>query len=91
MTCWTAAQLAAFLGWARDNSQSFALWHDLANTGNRRGEALSVRWRDHDLEAGTVSVRRSAGMVRNAGEGAEVIEGPAKSGKPRGVRARNAR
>jgi integrase len=51
----------------------------------RRGEALALRWRDVDLDAGTVSVRRSAGMVRNAGEGAEVHEGDTKSGKPRVV------
>lgn len=82
MTCWSAGELAAFLGWAREHSQSFAVWHHLANTGRRPGEALSVRWRDHDLDAGTVSIRRSAGMVRNAGEGAEIVEGATKSGKP---------
>ena len=82
---WTAGQLAAFLGWAEANSQSYALWHLLAMTGMRRGEALALRWRDVDLDAGTVSVRRSAGMVRNAGEGAEVHEGDTKSGKPRVV------
>jgi integrase len=82
---WNAAQLAAFLGWAEVNSQSYALWHLLAMTGMRRGEALALRWRDVNLEADTVSVRRSAGMVRNAGEGADVIEGDTKSGKPRVV------
>ena len=80
---WNAAQLAAFLGWAGQNSQSYPLWHTLAMTGMRRGEALALRWRDVDLEAATVSVRRSAGMVRNAGEGAAVHEGDTKSGKPR--------
>jgi integrase len=59
------------------------LWHTLAMTGMRRGEALALRWRDVDLEAGTLRVRRSAGMVRNAGEGAAVPEGDTKSGKPR--------
>ena len=49
----------------------------------RRGEALALRWRDVDLEAATVRIRRSAGMVRNAGEGAGVVEGDTKSGKPR--------
>jgi integrase len=49
----------------------------------RRGEALALRWRDADLEAGTLRVRRSAGMVRTAGEGASVTEGDTKSGKPR--------
>ena len=82
---WNAAQLAAFLGWAASNSQSYALWHLLAMTGMRRGEALALRWRDVDLDTGTVSVRRSAGMVRNAGEGAAVTEGDTKSGKPRVV------
>jgi integrase len=82
---WTAAQLAGFLGWAARESQQFPLWHLLANTGMRRGEALALCWRDVDLDAGTASVRRSAGMVRTAGKGAEVAEGDTKSGKPRVV------
>lgn len=82
---WSAAQLAAFLGWAVTGSQNYPLWHTLAVTGMRRGEALALRWRDVDLEAATLSVRRSAGMVRNAGEGAGVVEGDTKSGKPRVV------
>jgi integrase len=85
MTCWSAAQLATFLAWCAEHSQSHALWHVLANTGMRRGEVLALRWRDLDLEAASVRVRRSAGMVRNAGEGAEVAEGDTKSGKPRVV------
>lgn len=85
MTCWTAAQLAAFLGWARGSSQNATLWHVLAHTGMRRGEALALRWRAVSLDAATVSVRRSAGIVRNAGEGAGVVEGDTKSGKPRVV------
>jgi integrase len=80
---WSAAQLAAFLGWAREHCDGFALWHTLAMTGARRGEVLALRWRDVELDAGTVSVRRSAGMIRNAGQGAAVVEGATKSGKPR--------
>jgi integrase len=80
---WTATQLAAFGDWAREHCDGFAVWHTLAMTGARRGEALALRWRDVDLDAGTVSVRRSAGMVRNAGQGAAVVEGATKSGKPR--------
>jgi integrase len=80
---WTAGQLAAFLGWASGHAENFALWHVLAYTGMRRGEALALRWRDVDLDAATVRVRRSAGMVRVAGEGAAVVEGDTKSGKPR--------
>jgi integrase len=80
---WTAGQLAAFLGWACDHADNFPLWHVLAFTGMRRGEALALRWRDVGLDEGTVRVRRSAGMIRNAGEGAGVVEGPTKTDKPR--------
>jgi integrase len=38
---WSAGQLAAFLGWAREHAENFALWHTLAMTGARRGEALA--------------------------------------------------
>jgi integrase len=81
---WTAGQLAAFLGWAREHAPAgFPLWHVLAFTGMRRGEALALRWRDLGLDAATVRIRRSAGMIRNAGESAGVVEGDTKSGKPR--------
>ncbi len=83
MKCWNAGQLATFLAWARENSQRDPQWHVLAHTGVRRGELLALRWRDVDLDAATLSIRRSAGMVRNAGESAEVVEGDTKSGKPR--------
>jgi len=80
---WSAAQLAAFLGWAQDKSEHTVLWHVLAHTGMRRGEALALRWRNVDLDGETISVRRSAGMVRTAGEGAEIVEGDTKTNKPR--------
>jgi integrase len=83
MVCWTAGQLAAFLSWAGERSEHHALWHVLASTGMRRGEALALRWRDVNLAGGTVSVRRSAGLVRNRGEAPELVEGDTKSGKPR--------
>jgi integrase len=85
MHCWNAAELATFLIWAQGNAQNYPLWNTLAMTGMRRGEALALRWRDVDLDAGTVSIRRSAGMVRNAGEGAGVVEGDTKTGKARVV------
>jgi integrase len=62
-----------------------AAWHVLATTGMRRGEALALRWRDIDLDGSTISVRRSVGIVRVKGEGATVLEGPTKTGKPRVV------
>jgi integrase len=85
MKCWSSAQLAAFLAWSAEHSQHHPLWYALAHTGMRRGEALAARWRDVNLDAGTLSIRRSAGMVRMAGESAEVVEGDTKSGKPRVV------
>ena len=83
MQCWSAAQLAAFLGWAAEHSQNHPLWHYLANTGERRGEALSQRYRDLDAGSATVRVRRSSGIVREPGEGASIVEGDTKSHKPR--------
>jgi integrase len=84
MHAWTVGQLAAFLAWAREHAQAgYPLWHVLAHTGMRRGEALALRWRDVDLDAATARIRRSAGMIRNAGEGAGVVEGPTKTDKPR--------
>jgi integrase len=82
---WTAGQLAAFLGWAPEHSELFAAWHVLAMTGCRRGELLALRWRDVDLDAATITIRRSAGLIRNAGEGATMEEGPTKTGRPRVV------
>jgi hypothetical protein len=40
------------------HSQHHALWHLLAHTGMRRGEALALRWRDIDLGTGLLSVIR---------------------------------
>ena len=85
MTCWSDAQLAAFLGWAKGHSSYYPLWHVLAMTGMRRGEALALRWRDIDLDAGTITVRRSAHMIRYKGEPGGVHEGPTKTGKVRVV------
>jgi len=83
MRPWTAAQLASFLGWSREHSSYHALWSMLAMTGMRRGEALALRWRDIDLEAGTVAVRRGARMIRYKGERGAVYEGPTKNHRAR--------
>ena len=66
-------------------SQNRPLGYVLAYTGMRSGEALSLRWRDVDFERATVRIRRSAGMVREFGEGAEMVEDDTKSSKPRVV------
>ena len=83
MRPWTAAQLAAFLCWSGEHSGLHAAWHVLAMTGIRRGELLALRRRDLDLDAGTISVRRSVGVVKTWGEPEQISEGPTKTGKPR--------
>lgn len=49
----------------------------------RRGEALALRWRDVDLDAGRLAVRRSVGVVKNKGAGEQLTEGPTKTGQSR--------
>lgn len=46
---WTAAQLAAFLDFVRDD-RLYALWWLLALRGLRRGELAGLRWADLDLD-----------------------------------------
>jgi len=82
---WTAGQLAAFLVWSRDNSPNHALWHVLAYTGMRRGELLGLRWQDIDLDAATVSVRRSVGVIKHKGAAREIREGDTKTARPRTI------
>ena len=55
---WSAEQLAAFLDSQR-NARLYPLWHTLAMTGLRRGEALGLRWQDVDFETGRLAVRRA--------------------------------
>jgi len=58
MKTWTAEQLKAFLDSVADD-RLCALWHTIAMTGMRRGEALGLRWTDIDLENARLSVRRA--------------------------------
>jgi integrase len=58
MKTWSGAQLATFLEVTQDD-RLHGLWHLLAMTGMRRGEALGLQWEDVDLEAGRLSVRRA--------------------------------
>lgn len=77
--CWTGPQLATFLDWAWRNRVDVApAWHLLAFTGARRGEILALRWRDVDLEAGRISIRRSLTPVRVTGQGLDLVFGPTK-------------
>ena len=65
---------ARFLGWADAQDPDLALgWRLLAATGMRRGEALALRWRDVDLDAGRLTVRRSVGVVKDKGAGERLV------------------
>jgi len=80
---WDASQLGAFLDWSADKSPLHAPWHVLAMTGMRRGELLALRWRDIDLDAGTISIRRSVGVVKTKGQPEQITEGGTKTCRPR--------
>ena len=83
---WNAAQLGAFLTWSRTTGHPHtAAWHVLAMTGMRRGEVLGLLWGDVDLDAGTLAVRRSAGMVKVKGVRGVTISGDTKTGRARVV------
>ena len=58
MRTWTKEQLKAFLEAVKDDCL-YSLWHTIAMTGMRRGEALGLRWSDVDLENACLSVRRA--------------------------------
>jgi integrase len=51
----------------------------------RRRELLALRWRHIDLDAGTVSIQRTIGVVRNKGEGAQIVEKVPKTKRSRRV------
>jgi integrase len=86
MHAWTAPELARFLRWADEHDSDIAMaWRLLAFTGMRRGEALALRWRDADLDAGRVAVRPSVGVVKDKGRGEQLVEGATKTGQSRVV------
>ncbi|HWL99081.1 MAG TPA: tyrosine-type recombinase/integrase [Nocardioidaceae bacterium] len=61
---WTAQQLGTFLqGTCGDRHHTAYLV--LATTGMRRGEALGLRWRDLDLDAGRASIRQTVIAVHH--------------------------
>lgn len=76
---WSAEHLSAFLQWSQHHrTDVFPAWHVSAFTGMRRGELLALRWRDIDLAAGTISIRRSITPVRVKGQGLTLVEGLTK-------------
>jgi integrase len=83
---WTGPQLSSFLAWGDERGSADAVaWRVLAYTGCRRGELLALRWRDLDVDAARLSVRRSVGVIKTKGKGEQLIEGATKSGRERVV------
>jgi integrase len=70
---WTVSELARFLN-ALEHERLAPVWGFLAATGARRGEALGLRWRDLDLDAGTATLINTRVIV-----GGSVVEGTTKS------------
>jgi integrase len=81
MQAWTAPELARFLRWADAQDSDLATgWRLLGSTGMRRGEALALRWRDVDPDAGRLAVRRSVGVVKAKGCRRTTHRGPDRDG-----------
>jgi integrase len=74
MTVWSREDVTRFLNAATDDPLE-PLWTLALLTGMRRGELLGLKWGDIDLDAGTLSVRRTL----SRGTGSELIEGAPKT------------
>jgi integrase len=80
MHTWTGTELSTFLRATRSDRLG-SLWHLLALTGLRRGEALALKWSDVDFDHGRLAVQRQRVM-----KGSEVEERPqTKTGKSRPI------
>jgi len=79
MRTWTKEQLKEFLEAVHDDCLS-PLWHTIAMTGMRRGEAIGLRWSDVDLEGGRLAVRRALIPINR-----EVVVSEPKTAKGRRV------
>ena len=70
---WNEEQLGRFLTATQQRRDAW-LWRLLGVVGLRRGEALGLRWRDLNLEKGTLRVA----WIRTSA-GGEIVEGPPKT------------
>ena len=79
MKTWSKEQLKSFLASVVDE-RLYGLWHTIAFTGMRRGEAIGLRWSDVDLENARLSVRRALIPINR-----EVVVSEPKTAKGRRV------
>jgi len=71
MNVWSGPELSSFLSRC-EGGRFYYPWLFLATTGCRRGEALGLRWRDLDLNAGTASIRQQVlPLTKASGRGRE--------------------
>jgi integrase len=81
---WTAAELAAFLDATR-GTREHALWHLLATTGLRRGEALGLGWANVDLDAARITIVRTLIDIHDADDDRPVWSDPKTAAGRRSV------
>lgn len=75
---WTLAELEAFLAIVDQDPVKGPLFRFMAHTWVRVGEAIGLEWRDVDLVAGTVVIRRSASLLKG-----KIVKGGTKTGETR--------
>ena len=66
LPAWGEEDLLAFLAWQRETKLG-SLWHVSAYTGMRRGEVLGLQRGDIDLDAATITLRRTRVPVKGDG------------------------
>jgi len=79
MHTWSGAELSTFLRATRGDRLG-SLWHLLALTGLRRGEALGLHWSDVDFDHGRLALQRQRVMDQSG-----VVERQTKTSKARSV------
>lgn len=67
-TLWTADQVRAFLASVKD-APLYPMWVLQVTCGLRIGEALALTWRDIDLDAGFVTIRRTVQRRADGSQG----------------------